>query len=247
MIALPDIRLSSLDEARFGVRTARVNAVTVEQLPAIMEFCRANAVTFLIARCGVGDLPAAQAMEQSGFELMDTLLYYSRDLKGHPIPQLTNDVTLRPVQPSDDNAIGELARRAFQGYGGHYHADPRLDRALCDETYVSWAKRSCVSHEVANDVIAAMVDDKIAGFITLRLNNPIEGEVPLYGVDPVLQGRGIGRSLVIGALEWCKAQGAERLLISTQVTNIASQKVWVRLGFEPLTAYYTFHRWFQNV
>jgi hypothetical protein len=34
------------------------------------------------------------------------------------------------------------------------------------------------------------------------------------------------------------------MLISTQITNVAVQKVWTRLGFEPSRSYYTFHKWF---
>jgi hypothetical protein len=30
-----------------------------------------------------------------------------------------------------------------------------------------------------------------------------------------------------------------RLIISTQVTNVAVQKIWTRLGFEPVRSYYT--------
>ena len=87
-------------------------------------------------------------------------------------------------------------------------------------------------------------DSQIVGFITLKMNNPQEGEVPLYGVSPSVQGKGVGRSLMIGALNWCATQKAERMLISTQVTNLSSQKVWIRLGFEPSHSYYTFHKWF---
>ncbi|MBZ0288565.1 MAG: GNAT family N-acetyltransferase, partial [Anaerolineae bacterium] len=63
-------------------------------------------------------------------------------------------------------------------------------------------------------------------------------------VDPALQGKGVGRGLMIGALLWFEARGIAKMLISTQVTNVASQKVWVRLGFEPSHAFYTFHKWF---
>jgi GNAT superfamily N-acetyltransferase len=240
----PQISLSAIDEERFGIRTARVSGVIPEQLPAILAFCQQKAVVFLIARCAAADLRAAQAMEAHGFQLMDTLLYYARDLMTTPIPPLPDGVIVEPISPGDADTIRELAASAFRGYGGHYHADARLDPAKCDETYVSWAYRSCITPGVADVVLKAVVAHQIAGFITLRMNNPQEGEVPLYGVDAAVQGRGIGRGLVIGALAWCQSQGAQRMKISTQVTNVPSQKVWVRLGFEPMDAYYTFHKWF---
>ena len=72
--------LSPLDEARFGVRSARARVVTTENLPAVLAFCAANRVEFLVARCPTTDIAAAHAMEAAGFQLMETLLYLHFDL-----------------------------------------------------------------------------------------------------------------------------------------------------------------------
>lgn len=244
MIEVSNIRLSTIDEERFGVRTARVESVTRNQLPAIDEFCRSNAVKFLIARCDAAELQTVQAMEAQDFLLMDTLVYFVRPIASAPIPPIADSIIVRPVRDDEADTVGALAAKAFRGYGGHYHADSRLDRDDCDAVYQSWAYRSCVSRAVADNVLVAEQQGRAVGFTTLRIHNPDEGEVPLYGVDPSLQGQGIGRSLIIGALRWFEAEDVAKMLISTQVTNVASQKVWVRLGFEPSHAYYTFHKWF---
>jgi GNAT superfamily N-acetyltransferase len=236
------ISLSAIDEERWGVRTARASGVTAVHLPDVLAFCRQEKVVFLVARCAVSELRAAQMMEAQGFRLMDTLLYYSRDLT-QPLPPVPDGV--RPADAGEAEAIRALAGRAFRAYNGHYHADERLDRAACDAVYESWAYRSCLSRQVADEVLAAAPDGQITGFITLRLNGE-EGEGPLYAVDPEAQGQGIGRALMAGALHWLKQRGARHMLMSTQVTNVPSQKVWTRLGFEPSHAEYTFHRWFDE-
>jgi GNAT superfamily N-acetyltransferase len=238
------INLSAIDEERFGVRTARVYAVTRDQLPAITEFCESKNIQFLIARCQAYELSAVQAMEQQGFILMDTLVYYTRRLANAPIPPIADQITVRPVRSEEADQVGSLAAKIFRGYRGHYHADSRLDQKKCDEVYSSWAYRSCVSTEAADGVLVAEWNGLIVGFLTLRTHSSEVGEVPLYGVDPSIQGHGIGRGLVIGALRWFEARGVEKMFISTQVTNLSSQKVWVRLGFEPTLAQYTFHKWF---
>ena len=84
----------------------------------------------------------------------------------------------------------------------------------------------------------------LAGFATLRMNSPEEGEGLLYAVAPEYQRRGVCPALMIHSLRWCRSQGAGRMLISTQLTNISMQKVWCRVGFEPSHSYYTFHKWF---
>jgi GNAT superfamily N-acetyltransferase len=243
VIDTSNIQLSALDEERFGVRTAKVSSFTLNQLPAVMDFCRSNQVKFLIARCSADELQTAQAMEEQGFSLMDTLVYYSRNLAHVPIPPLSDVLTVRPVR-DEAGQVSAIAARAFRGYGGHYHADPHLELEKCDAVYESWAHRSCVSREVAHEVLVAEREGEIVGFATLRKHSAEAGEVPLYGVDPSIQGHGIGRGLIIGALRWCESQNIAKMFISTQITNLSSQKVWVRLGFEPTQAHYTFHKWF---
>jgi GNAT superfamily N-acetyltransferase len=244
MMETLNVHLSSLDEERFGVRTAKVSSVTLNQLPGVIDFCRANQVKFLIARCAAYELRTVQAMEKEGFSLMDTLVYFSRRLANANIPPISDSITIRPVRQDEARQVSTLTAKVFRGYNGHYHADPRLDLDKCDAVYESWAYRSCVSREVAHEVLVAEREGEIVGFATLRKHSAEAGEVPLYGVDPSIQGHGIGRGLIIGALRWCESQGIAKMFISTQITNLSSQKVWVRLGFEPTQAHYTFHKWF---
>jgi hypothetical protein len=49
---------------------------------------------------------------------------------------------------------------------------------------------------------------------------------------------------MVNGLKLCKKQQVKRMVISTQVTNVAVQKVWCRVGFEPANSYYTLHKWF---
>lgn len=84
----------------------------------------------------------------------------------------------------------------------------------------------------------------LLSFATLRLNSQEEGEGVLFAVHPEAQGRGIYRALILEGMRWCMQQKVASMVVSTQITNIAVQKVWVRAGFEPSHAYYTFHVWF---
>lgn len=241
------IYLSAIDEERFGTRTARAPEVTLEDLPSIMHFCLANGVVLLIARCLTSDLRAAQAMEREGFALMDTLMYYGRDLVKKAIPFDTGKALVRQIRPGEEHKVKAIAAESFRGYSGHYHADERLDRTKCDEAYMSWAFLSCVSRDVTDEVLVAELDDSIVGFATLRLNSQEEGEGVLFAVAPSFQGQGIFRSLIIHGMEWCLSKGAMRMVYSTQITNILVQKALIRVGFEHSHAYYTFHKWFDRI
>jgi ribosomal protein S18 acetylase RimI-like enzyme len=237
------VAFSEIDSERFGVRVARAR-VRGKSLSQIIDFCVAEQIKLLIARCASKELRTVQEMGSRGFLLMDTLVYYSFDLTKRTIPDDATKVRVRKFVRGDTAQVETVAAAAFKGYYGHYHADPRLDRRKCDEGYVSWAVRSCTSKRVATEVLVAEIDKKIVGFLTLRLNSPKEMEGLLIGVAPEAQGIGVGRSLMVNGLELCKKRHVKRMLISTQVTNVAVQKVWCRVGFEPAHSYYTLHKWF---
>ena len=242
----PPIHLSALEEERFGVRTARASLVSMDDLPPVLKYCDTNNIKFLIARCPVSNIQVAQAMEKEGFALMDTLVYYARSVVNSSIPSEGGKVFIRPFQRGEEDDIKRIAAEAFRGYASHYHADERLDKSRCDEVYTSWAFNSCVSRDVADDVFVAELDGSIAGFATMLLISPEEGQGPLFAVAPPFQGRGILRSLLVKALEWCRSKGVRRMIYSTQITNIAAQKALARTGFEIRDAYYTFHKWFDR-
>jgi len=245
MMDIPDVvQLSPVDEQRFGVRIARTSEVTFDNLSSILGFCEDHRVEMLIARCSTNDSLLVHKLEELGFVLMDTLVYCTRKLTSSPIPEDTCDFPVRLIKPGEEHAVKKVAGDAYQGYQSHYHSDPRLDPAKCVEGYMDWAYQSCVSREVADDVLVVEMDGKIAGFFAMRKNSPEEGTGVVSGVAPFAQGRGIYRSFMINTMNWLLRAGADRMVVSTQVTNIAVQKSWVRLGFEPLRSLYTFHKWF---
>lgn len=239
------VSLSAIDKERFGVVIARSTDFTVETLKDTLRFCQENAVRMLVARCASENLPAAQAMENAGGLLMDTLVYYACAL-GSPLPEEEPGDSVRLLRPGEADEVRSVAAAAFRGYFGHYHADARLDRAKCDEAYVSWAHRSCLDRGVASRVLVAERRGRIAGFLTLLERGPEEQEIILNGVDPSFQRRGIYRALVRAAMGQAQRDGAKRLSVSTQLTNIGAQKTWSRLGLEPARSYYTFHLWFER-
>lgn len=237
------------DEARFGIRAARCRLTSLEDISHAHEYCRANEIHLLITRCSTLRLDVVQQLELSGHQLMDTLLYYAFDFTKRSIPEDIVKLTIRFATAGDAAAIEPVARDSFKGYFGHYHADPRLEYAESNEGYVSWAVNSVVQSTPAEGpqpVLVAEHEGTLAGFATLRENSAEEGEGVLFGVAPEWQGYGIYRSFMLHFLRWCQSRGMKRAVVSTQITNLPVQKVWVRLGFEPSESYYTFHKWFDE-
>jgi len=240
------VMISAIDTERFGATIARALVSSSDTLHEAIRFCEENQVAMLIARCPVDETQTAQDMEEEEFRIMDTLVYYSSNLKGMFPPDVIEDIEIRLMRDGEEQQVQDVAGRAFRGYYGHYHADRKLEKKKCDEGYVSWATRSSCERDDDHDVLVAVSEGTIVGFATMRLNNSVEGEGVIFGVDLEYQGKGIYKSFIIKGMEWCKKAGADRMIVSTQINNIAVQKVWSRVGFEPTRAYYTFHRWFEG-
>jgi ribosomal protein S18 acetylase RimI-like enzyme len=237
------IRLSALDTARFGFVTARVDAIEIGQLREVFDFCRLQRVQLLIARCVVEDLSTTHALGEAGFALMDTLVYYERDLLKFPLIERSSD-DIELLQPEDIVQVEAIARSCFRNYSGHYHADPRLDREACTETYASWARSCCDQHGSGGFVLVAGDGRHRVGFSAFRRTSDDQGELVLGAVLPEARGAGLYRRLTIEGMLQLQSSGTSRFVTSTHVSNWSAQAAWIAAGLRPNRAYYTFHRWF---
>ncbi len=238
------IDVSALESARFGIVAARVSdsSASPEVIDAAAE---AQGVQLLSCRIDVGDLARVHALEAAGYRLMDTLVYYGRSLAGIPrILPLPAGVACRAATGKDAAAVGEVARSAFSGYMGHYHSDPRLDDAAADAAYVEWAETSTARASADGQVLLAMRDGHVAGFLTMRRNSTEEAEIVLNAVHADHQGQGLYSILVAAALDAVRGSGAARMIVSTQINNYAVQRIWSQFGFVHERSVYTFHKWF---
>ncbi|MCX5794447.1 MAG: GNAT family N-acetyltransferase [Elusimicrobia bacterium] len=239
--------LSPLDQKRFGVRTAKAADFNSAQWPRLSSFCRDKGVEFCIARCSADDLDAARTLEAQGFRLADTLVYYQRLLPGGLDGVPEPSIEVRPLRRGEERPVRELARRAFRGYPGHYRCDGRLPRRACDEVYADWAYREARAHHRGERCVrVAERNGHVAGFLSIRFNSPQEAEGVLFAVCPRLGRQGVGQTLMRDGVAFCAGRRARRMIISTQVTNLRSQRCWIRCGFEPLRFVHTFHKWFDR-
>jgi len=238
-----NFKLSPLDQSRFNITVAKAYIADVRGFEKVVRLCEKNSVELLISRSNGDQLNVVHLMEKNGFLLMDTLIYYTFDLMKRNIPTDPGNVFVRKIRSGEELSVKEAAAQSFKGYVGHYHADNRLEQSKSDEIYVDWAYRSAVK-EVADEVLVAEINGQIVGFATLKLNSKEEGEGVLFGIIPVAQRLGIYRSFIIQGLLWCQQNGCQSMIVSTQIINIAVQKVWTRVGFEPSKFYYTYHKWF---
>jgi hypothetical protein len=242
------IALSELDAQRFGATTAKVLVEAGDRIDDITKWCTSRQVGLLIARCPTNELALVQEMETKGFYLTDTLVHYRTKDMARCAALMREPYYSRIATNRDANSVERMAREIFHGYSGHYHTDPRLNKGDADLVYSSWARALCERHDSNGVVFLACAghDDECAGFLATSVTHSLTCEIVLNGVCGRHQRKGLYASMIAIAKNWAIDNGMEAVRISTKLTNIAVQKVWCRLGFEPFDSYYTFHKWFDD-
>ena len=131
-------------------------------------------------------------------------------------------------------------------------ASPQADAALEALLYETYVRGGFTDEILANTLVAAAVRSRgdvlaardqtnsLLGTVTLvgpgsrarRLARPEEFELHLLCVRPDARRRGIGEALVRDALQRAKAAGALGVVLWTQPTMDAAQRLYRRCGFE---------------
>jgi len=129
-------------------------------------------------------------------------------------------VTIRPAVDADAPALATLL--AHLGYPAD--AADVADRLL--------RLRSG-----GDDAFVAILDRQTVGLATvhsravLHVARPV-AQLTALVVPPEMRGRGVGRALVVAAEQWARAQGADRLVVTTALHRADAPLFYERLGFE---------------
>lgn len=224
--------------------TARGEIEVGDSFSELRTRALALAAELVIFRVPTSEIKIVQEAQQCGALLADTLVYFEKWPTDRYDVSLPSGFSHRLAGPADADEVETIARLAFKGYFGHYHADSRLSQDAADETYASWARRSCSGAPVADAVIILQdAHTAIVGFLTVRTDSSQSFSIELNAISPRYQGQGLYPTLVQLAQNWGLETGCQRLAISTQVDNLHVQRVWCRLGLEPFKSYYTLHLW----
>lgn len=237
------IKLSELDQLRFGVITAKAEIGDGDTVDELISHAQTIGTELLIVRMPTNHIELSQELEKNGAFLTDTLVYYQKKKINEYEIELPGGYVVCDAEIEDAAQVEKVAAESFKGYFGHYHADPHLRREDCDNVYSSWAKNSCKKEALADGVILIKKGSEIAAFATVKKINAVDFEGVLFGVAPLHQGKGMHLNLMKLTENWGQRYNLRRLLTSTQINNITVQKNWCRVGMEPLNSFYTFHLW----
>jgi putative acetyltransferase len=142
------------------------------------------------------------------------------------------ELSLRPIRPEDDPAVAALIRTVMPEFG----AD---------------GPGFAIHDAEVSAMYAAYGGERSAYFVVVDANDRVIGGGglgPLAGADgatcelrkmyflPVARGRGLGERLLQRCIEAARAFGYARMYLETLTGMNAAQRLYSKLGFEPLCA-----------
>lgn len=202
-----------------------------------------NNVDIAIIRIPSEKLDLLSKLDIIGFPFIvaDTLVYYDCKFDKYEPQKIRNtDIEFVKCNSNHSRLIEELTGRIFPNYTSHYNSNSILEKNLILEGYKEWAS----GYVNSEGKIAFLVkrNGEYIGFATCSWDNTTKScEGVLYGVKSEHSGCGVYSDIIRFTQDYFKQLGFERMFVSTQIQNVAVQKVWAREGFSLLESYNTIH------
>ena len=147
----------------------------------------------------------------AGFEVRDSLHLLAHDLREVPPPP---PASLRRGRRTDRAAALAVDHAAFPAFW-------RLDEGGFHEA---------MSATPSARFRVATLQRRIVGYaVTGRAGS--RGYLQRLAVEPSVQGRGLGRALVVDALDWLRRRGVTNTVVNTQVENERALQLYLAMGF----------------
>jgi dTDP-4-amino-4,6-dideoxy-D-galactose acyltransferase len=230
------------DSEFFGFRIGRLASrhLNPETLRAALAWAAAERLrcAYFFADAGC---PATLALaHEGGFRFVDFRMELAVTLA--PTGRAPAATELRPATAADLPAIEALSRTAH--HDTRFFKDAGFPASRAADLYAEWIRRDFRLHRI---FVVPGREAGIAGYVTCQNETaPGVGRIGLIAVAETERQRGLGRTLVEGALQWFRDTGRPEVRVVTQASNIPAQRVYQSLGFRTAEAGATYHRWFPS-
>lgn len=142
---------------------------------------------------------------------------------------------IRAYEPGDLERLKEITAICFDGVS----IDRNIEEKFGPIGDRDWRFRKLrhIDADVAGDnargVFVWEEEGQVLGYVTTRLDRDSKiGWIPNIAVDPVTQGRGLGRKLMERALQFFRDEGMQAAKIETLEQNDIGSRFYPDVGFE---------------
>jgi dTDP-4-amino-4,6-dideoxy-D-galactose acyltransferase len=164
------------------------------------------------------------------------------NLSGPDHAFLPAGISFRSVQTGDLPGLQSMARTGHEDT--RFFSDAHFPRYRAEELYSTWITLEAQGR-AQTVFVAASAANQPLGYITCHLDMTRRaGQIGLVGVSREVRGKGIGKNLVLTALDWYKNQGQKKVTVVTQGKNRAAQRLYQQCGFLSLDLQLWYHKWY---
>jgi ribosomal protein S18 acetylase RimI-like enzyme len=239
--------LQTWDTEFFHCRIARVCGDTLneEQALQIDDWSRSQRIRALYFLARADDPATIQTAEKHGFRLVDIRITFDCVLiHSHPParPGPPEGINIRAVQADDMTGLQSMARTVHTDT--RFFKDSHFPSQRAEDLYSTWITLETQGR--AQMVwVAASVANQPLGYISCHLDRARrQGQIGLVGVSPQARRKGIGKNLVLSAMDWFRTQGVHTVTVVTQGNNQAAQRLYQQCGFLSQDLQIWYHKWY---
>lgn len=212
----------------FEMQMGNISLDSDESLFDVLKVAQREGYEHVSIKVPTGNKELVNQCFKEGFMLADTLVSFVFDFNKSVLANVQHKCIIREYKDSDLEGIMQIAKNSFKI--DRFHSDPNLDNELCDKYYEQWIYNSC--HGFADNVLVAEYNNEVVGFTTGKVyEEDNEVHLVLSAVSSKYRGLGIYTSMIYEGVKWAKQFKTNRLIVGTQIDNVAVQKAWIKLGF----------------
>lgn len=230
------------DSNFFGVRIARLTCefLTEEIVNLAFLWCRENNIECLFFLADSSGKKTIDLAEKNKFKLTDIRITLEKYLTDHSASDYQKNIA--SASHKDVSQLKQIASANHRD--SRFYYDGNFLREKCDELFATWIEKSCEGF--ADIVLTAKTGDIVNGYITCSVDENRVGNIGLVGVNPVSQGKGVGKILITSALNWFAENKAEKITVVTQGRNVKAQRLYQKNGFVIDSLKLWYHFWFDQ-
>ena len=239
-----ELRILDWDSKFFGHQIAQVDPAMLSGAAAaqgIIESARDHALECLYLFIDAADTERVLAAQAVGFRLVDVRVTREIEVPAGEALRLPPEIDL--CRPEDVLQLRTIARKSH--LDSRFYHDPCFERERCDALYDEWIKKACEGASAA--VIVARPAEQAVGYMTCDIPRPGRGKLGLGAIEQTQKGRGLGKRILLGAMNWLGSQGCDRIEVVTQARNITAARMYEVTGFQTTRVENAFHLWVSQV
>jgi ribosomal protein S18 acetylase RimI-like enzyme len=144
--------------------------------------------------------------------------------------QMIEQIEVRDARPEELDEVAQLLEESYRQYA----------QIMPPEAWESYRQdiRNVRARLTESQLIVALLDERVAGAVTLYLNGSASLSWPdgwagvrLLGVHPSFRGKGVGKELMEECVRRARSAGVKTIGLHTTTAMVVAQRLYEKMGF----------------